>query len=216
MKGIRTYWVMFTLLVSGFGFEARAQLPYGFSPDWRSADRNYATGGQFADIDRDGWLDWVVSNGNDMRRERVAVYYNRGGVLETSPSWTSSDIAYHGHLTIGDLNQDGWLDVVVAILLPEGGPGVKIYFNQQGRFSSSPDWVSTVSFYGWHPALGDPDGDGDLDLAIGGSWPYGSGQTRHFIFFNHNGVLESTPSWETVGIRDVAQFVFYDVDSDGD
>ncbi len=193
-----------------------AQLPYNTSPDWRSADRHYATGGLFADINGDGWLDFVVSNGNDMRRERVAVYYNINGVLETTPSWESSDTGYHGHLTVGDINGDGWLDVVVAVLLPQGGAGVKLYLNQGGTLSSAPNWVSAVSFYGWHPALGDPDADGDLDLAIGGFWPYGSGQTRHFIFFNRNGMLETTPSWEVTTVRDVAHMEFGDVDRDGD
>jgi hypothetical protein len=208
---IRGVWLAWAIAQCGW-----AQMPYSLYPDWRSADRHYATGGIFADINRDGLPDFVVSNGNDMRRERVAVYYNNNGVLETTPSWQSSDMDYHGHLAVGDINQDGWLDVVVAVLLPQGGPGVKLYLNQGGSLSPTPSWVSAVSFYGWHPTLGDPDGDGDLDLAIGGFWPYGSGQTRHFIFFNQNGMLETTPSWQITGIRDIAHMEFGDVDRDGD
>lgn len=63
-------------VVLGIGMtHLEAQLPYSANPDWRSSDRHYATGGLFADINRDGLPDFVVSNGNDMRRERVAVYY---------------------------------------------------------------------------------------------------------------------------------------------
>ncbi len=205
------------LLLIGLLHGARAQVPYPLTPDWRSADRFYATGGVFADLNNDGWLDFVVSNGNDMRRERVAVYYNQGGVLETTPSWTSNDIAYHGHLAVGDVNQDGWLDVAVAILLPQGGPGVKLYLNQNGQLSPTPNWTSAVSFYGWYPSFGDPDGDGDLDLVIGGLWPYsGSGRQELFIFFNHNGVLERNPSWQVTDVLDAAHPMFADVDHDGD
>lgn len=207
--------IVLTLLLA-VGWASLMAQPYNPNPDWRSTDRHYATGGQFVDLNLDGWLDFVVSNGNDMRRERVGVYYNRNGVLETYPSWESSDLGYHGHLAVGDVNQDGLPDVAVGVLLPEGGPGVKLYLNRNGRLSTTPDWTSTHSFNGWHCAFGDPDGDGDLDLAIGSFWPYGSGATRHFIFFNRGGTLERTASWQITNITDVAQMEFCDVDNDGD
>ena len=57
---------------------AAAQTIYNTSPDWVSADSGVATGAALADIDRDGWLDLVVANGNDISRQRLAVYYNNG------------------------------------------------------------------------------------------------------------------------------------------
>ncbi len=56
------FWLLLIGLLNGAG----AQVPYPLAPDWRSADRFYATGRVFADINNDGWLDFVVSNGNDM------------------------------------------------------------------------------------------------------------------------------------------------------
>ncbi|MEW6743572.1 MAG: VCBS repeat-containing protein [Planctomycetota bacterium] len=203
------------LLVVG-AITARAQTIFDNNPNWRSSDRHYATGGQFVDLDRDGWPDFVVSNGNDMAVEKVGVYYNQAGTLQSTPGWWSSDSKYHGHLTVGDIDQDGWEDVVVAVLVAQNGYGVKYYRNNAGTLSSLPDWTSSNSFYGWHCALGDPDLDGDLDLLIGSSDAYGSGRWKNFIYFNTGGALERTPSWQTDDTRNLDHMEFCDVDLDGD
>lgn len=202
-----------TLLLAGM---ASAQTIYPTMPDWRSTDRHFATGGAFADINRDGWLDFVVANGNDMARERVAVYFSNAGVLQMTPGWQSNEARYHGHIAVGDINQDGWTDVAVAVLWSEGGPGVKVYLNQNGTLSNSQSWASANSFYGWHVALGDPDADGDLDLLVGSSDAYGSGRWPNYIFFNNGGTLETTPSWQTADTRNLDHMEFCDVDDDGD
>ena len=52
-----------------------------------------STGAGLVDLDRDGWLDLVVANGNDMALQRLAVYYNRGdGTLPQTPDWQSESI----------------------------------------------------------------------------------------------------------------------------
>jgi len=189
---------------------------YGNDPDWRSSDRHYATGGAFFDVDQDGWPEFVVSNGNDILREKVGVYKNNAGTLANSPGWQSSDVRYHGHLTTGDIDQDGYEEVVVAVLIAEGGSGVKYYHNNAGTLTSSPAWESANSFYGWHCSLGDPDQDGDLDLLIGSSDAYGSGRWKNFIYFNNDGSLETSPSWRTDDRNNLDHMEFCDVDGDGD
>ena len=60
---------------------ALAGIPFQQTPDWISTDTDdVSTGGALVDLDRDGWLDLVVANGNDMARQPLVVYYNRGAV----------------------------------------------------------------------------------------------------------------------------------------
>ena len=66
-----------------------SQIPYNQTPSWISTDvTSVSTGGMFADINQDGWLDYVVANGNDIARQKVVVYYNNGnGTFPTAPNW---------------------------------------------------------------------------------------------------------------------------------
>jgi len=126
-----------------------AGLPFGTTPDWVSSDISMvSTGAALADLDRDGWLDLVVANGNDIHRQPLVVYYNRGnGTLPLTPDWSSSSEEYHGHLAVGDVNQDGWPDVAVCVFL---GPGALRSTTATSRSATStrtagPTWRSVSS-----------------------------------------------------------------------
>ena len=99
-----------------------SQVPFPQNPDWISSDvSSVSTGGAFADINQDGWLDFVVANGNDISIQKLVVYYNNGdGTFPTTPDWQSADIDYHGHLDVGDVNGDGWPDVAVSVYIGIG------------------------------------------------------------------------------------------------
>ena len=51
---------------------------YSLTPDWVSDSPHYSTGGAFADFNNDDWLDFIVSDGNDMGQGHVRVYMNDG------------------------------------------------------------------------------------------------------------------------------------------
>ena len=213
----------YSLLLFFFAFvQIYPQVPFNQNPNWISTDiSSVSTGGAFADINKDGWLDFVVANGNDISIQKLVVYYNDGtGAFPTTPDWQSADANYHGHCDVGDVNGDGWPDVAVSVYIGNGGfttPGkVKLYLNNNGTLSSNPDWISADQFYTFSCAFGDADGDGDLDLAVAGGESYYSNPAQPRIYYNDDGMLETLPSWKGTAAIYSYDVNWADFDNDGD
>lgn len=200
------------LIVSGAG-----QVVYPTTPDWESLNPHYSTGAALVDLDRDGWLDLVVADGNDILEGRLNVYYNNGdGTLPSAASWQSGDLAFNGHLDVADVDGDGWTDVAVAILVNEGGPAVKLYLNSFGTLSSLPDWTSAEAAPAFGCAFGDVDNDGRPDLAVATGWAYGTPHLDHnFVYHNVGGMLEASASWQSDDTYDHQGALWTDADDDG-
>lgn len=213
------------LSVWGIGFTSIALLArpgagqtiYRTTPDWVSADMEVSTGGALVDLDRDGWPDFVVANGNDIYRQRLVVYMNRGdGTFPPRPDWQSADLGYHGHLDVADVNGDGWLDVAVSLLLNEGGPAAKLYLNHDGVLSSNPDWTAAEVANAFGAVFGDANGDGRPDLAVATGWPYGNPHIfKNTVHLNVNGALERTASWQSDDSWGYDGAIWVDADNDG-
>ncbi|MBG0790469.1 MAG: VCBS repeat-containing protein [Desulfovibrionaceae bacterium] len=151
--------------------------PYSATPDFATnpffpgqEGGDFGTGLALADINGDGYKDMVVSSGNDKALQRVAVYLNRrDGTFPADPDWISDDTDHHGTLAVGDIDGDGDNDVAVSVFLGqkleyEKG-GIKVYYNNGGILNSTPSFTDT-GYPSFGCALGDIDGDGDLDLAV--------------------------------------------------
>jgi hypothetical protein len=190
---------------------------YPLAPDWSSADMQVSTGAAWADINGDGWLDLVVSNGNDISLQRVVVYFNNGaGALSTSPGWQSADVDYHGHLDVADVNGDGWMDVAVAVLLVPGGrPSAKVYMNSGGTLGTLPAWTAPVSAESFGVAFGDMNADGRPDLAVASGDSYNNGPRINAVYLNVNGVLSGAVSWQTATTKNFNNCLWVDGDRDG-
>jgi hypothetical protein len=198
---------------------AQAQTLYHTTPDWTSNDKKYSTGGAFVDLDRDGWLDLVVANGNDMAREYVVVYYNKGdGTFPLLPDWKAQDQTYNGHLDVADVNGDGWQDVAVVHLLEStgGDSAAKLYLNNNGTLSSLPDWSSTEKARSFGCAFGDVNNDGRPDLAVATGWAYSPAKYyKNYVYLNVNGQLEQTASWKSDDTSTDQGVLWVDANRDG-
>ena len=198
----------------------KAQVPFNTSPSWIStANGYYSTGAAWTDINKDGWLDLVISNGNDMERQRVVVYFNNNGTLPLTPDWQSADIDYNGHLSAGDINGDGYPDVAVSVYIGAAGFSqkgkVKLYMNNNGTLSSNPSWISQDSMYTFSCAFGDADGDGDLDLAVACGESYYNHPDRNRIYINNNGTFNVLPGWQSSEISFGMDVGWADFNNDG-
>jgi|Deesub1362B_J571_1020462.scaffolds.fasta_scaffold00050_2 hypothetical protein len=194
-------------------------VPYGSSPDWESNSGFYSTGGGFCDIDKDGYMDFVVSNGNDMERERNAIYFNQNGSIETSPSWLSGDNEYSGHLSISDFNNDGYPDFAISNYLGPAGfsePGnVVIYRNLNGNPEPNTFWESLDSTYNFSCDFGDIDGDGYSEIAIAGGERYNNIREYIKIYKNNQGVIQDLPYWKSAYQYYAYDVLFCDINRDG-
>lgn len=210
----RTAFLCWILAATGL-----AQTVYNSTPDWISTDHPVSTGAALVDLDHDGWVDLVVSNGNDMQQQRVAVYYNRGdGTFPSTPDWQSNDTAYNGHLDVADVNGDGWPDVAVAVLGNGSilGPAAKLYLNNAGTLSSTPDWISNEIAPAFGCAFGDVNNDGRPDLAVATGWAYGTPHLyRNYVYLNIDGEFAPGASWQSDDSWDYQGVLWVDADDDG-
>jgi hypothetical protein len=125
------------------------------------------------------------------------------------PYWAmESGIMHLGALAAGDVNGDGWPDVVVGTHF-----GVFLYVNLGGQFALQK--VAFPEMRNWiigDVALIDLDGDGALDLFFS-TWMHGS-----HILYNRNGTFSNASHTELpkTDENSVNSSGFADVDRDGD
>ena len=183
---------------------------------WITESKGYATGFANADFNQDQLIDIVISYGNDMNKGPIEIYLNEDGILPQEPSWTSYHTAFYAHISTGDLNGDGYPDIVASRYIGSSDflepGGIDIYINQNGHFFATPD-QQYDGLYTFGNALGDIDNDGDLDLAIATGEIYTQQQQSVEIWKNQNGYFE--PFWKQNTSGYAYDVCFGDVNSDG-
>ena len=170
------------------------------------------------DVDGDGDLDAVVLN-NSM--SLIVVFVNQGGAQGGTPGQFSDsgqtleeDLA--SAVALGDVDGDGDLDAFVARNI---GRANKVWLNQggdqggtAGEFGDSGQTLGSESSS--DAALGDVDGDGDLDAFVADGGP-------NHVWINQGGAQSGTAgafedSGQVLGDRFSLSVALGDVDGDGD
>jgi hypothetical protein len=154
----------------------------------------------FGDLNGDGCVDLFVGNGGEVKQESYVYLNDCTGKF--APSGQSSPAIALRDITLGDVDGDGYLDLVIS----GNDYGASIWLNNgNGSFVQTqmididPD-VRAVK-------LVDLDGDGDLDLLLG------TVGTR--VLFN-DGKGHFTDSGQSLGNRLTRSLATGDVDGDGD
>ena len=160
--------------------------------DWTSPGTKnfYSEDILWFDVDDDGNLDLII--GDNSGRNYAYVGSNTGLPQGNTNShlWRSNSAYDTYDLIAGDINGDGWNDLVsvnagyntvhYAVNTPNG------YFLDQ-----QDSWISYDSDYSVCGALGDVNGDGHLDLFVANNYEYAK------LYINTGTGLETTASWST-------------------
>ncbi|MBU1701253.1 MAG: VCBS repeat-containing protein [Candidatus Eisenbacteria bacterium] len=181
------------------------------SPGWFSADATWTIGCDFGDVDGDGDLDLATANqGNSADPTRpVYIFANTGGALSTTPTWASNDLGISNSVHFGDADGDDNLDLAVSkwVNWPTG-----VYYNTGGGLNATQGWSTgepnrSDKGIGW----ADVDGDGVLELAVGGN-------SAPCQLFENPGTGPVTPAvWESADSYHGCQELFWcDIDEDND
>ena len=129
------------------------------------------------DAEGDGDLDVGVYYAERTRHCRV--YLNLG-----DGQFDGGDREIPGLATWGDVDGDGDVDAVTLLHQTNGGSGFQVFLNDGGNgFTEAQHLPASVPYFPGATALGDIDGDGDLDVIGGG----GSSLTSPVTIFLNNG-----------------------------
>lgn len=169
---------------------------------WQSTSKEYYGHLSVGDVNGDGLPDVAVSKflGDTGFSDPggIDVYLNIDGELEPTPSWQSEERFFSFSCALGDVDNDGDLDLAVAVgetYYHEDSPAPSlVYFNDgTGNFGAAPGWTSGVAGHAFDVGWADMDGNGWLDLLMANQI------AGHAIYFNRQGVLDEQPAWVAEG-----------------
>ncbi len=164
----------------------------GFTPKEDFATGSTPSSGTVGDLNGDGKLDLAVANFNS---DNVSVLLNTTAPGAVTPSFAAKEDFATGtspiSVTLGDLNRDGKLDLVVA---NQGPDNVSVLLNTTAPGAATPSFAAKEDFAtGFGPqsvTVGELNGDSNLDLVVAN---YGSHTVS--VLLNTTAPGAATPSF---------------------
>ncbi|MFN8242848.1 MAG: FG-GAP-like repeat-containing protein [Ferruginibacter sp.] len=167
------------------------------------------------DVNGDGYSDVIIGAyqyTNGQASEGAAfVYHGSASGLSATANWTAESNQASANLGIavasaGDVNGDGYSDVIVGAYLYDNGTvnegAAFVYQGSASGLSASASWTGdsnqNASFYGRSVAsAGDVNGDGYSDVIVG-AYTYSNGQAnegRAFLYMGSATGLSAATAW---------------------
>lgn len=197
------------------------------SPSWTAtgeASSNYFSEalGPAGDINGDGYADVIAgARGYGSNAGKAYLYLGSAAGLSATSSWTYTGAAtgYQAGcsvMTAGDVNGDGYSDVVVGA---KGADRAYLFTGSSGGPASTANWAvsgeTTSNYYGYSLAsAGDVNGDGYTDVVVG-AFNNNSGAGKAYLYMGSASGLYSFASWTAVG-ESAGDYFGYSVASAGD
>ena len=173
------------------------------------------------DVNGDGYSDVIIGarlHGSSQSEGRAYVYYGSASGLSATPNWTADGDQPNGYFgvsvsTAGDVNGDGYSDVIVGASGYDGSQGrVFVYHGSASGLSATPNWTADGdqpnAYFGGCATAGDVNGDGYSDVIVR-AWGYDNGLAkagRVFVYHGSASRLSATPAWTADGGQANAYF----------
>jgi hypothetical protein len=187
------------------------------------------------DVNGDGYSDVIIGapyyDNGQFNEGRAFVYHGSATGLSLTPDWTAESDQEYAWLgrsvsTAGDVNGDGYSDVIVGAMSYNNGEPSEgrayVYHGSAAGLSVMPDWIAepdqNYAYFGVSvSSAGDVNGDGFSDVIVG-AYQYDNGQTdegRAYVYHGSATGLSVTPDW-TAESDQVSALFGWSVSSAGD
>jgi hypothetical protein len=163
------------------------------------------------DVNGDGYGDAIVGAPGHSGSGRAFVYHGTAAGYVATPSWTGQSAQGGSQFgttvaSAGDVNGDGYGDVVIGAPTYGNGGAAFVYFGSSSGLEATPAWTVEgeqlfEQFGTAVAAAGDVNGDGFADVLVGSMYhtqTY-SDEGAAFLYLGSDTGPETTPVWTATG-----------------